>query len=66
MDDPALIARIDALEKKIDAIYVSVEKTRNYFLVVLIGSVIVFVLPLLGLAFAIPSLMATYSSIGNL
>ena len=49
-----LRARLDALEKKIDAIYRSAEKTRKYFLWTLITSVAVIVLPLIGLAFLIP------------
>lgn len=45
---------------KIDAIYKSVEKTRKYFLVVMWVSVIAFVLPLIALAFVIPSFIETY------
>ena len=52
--------RLDTLEQKIDAIYVSVEKTRQYFLWTLITSVVLFVLPLIGLAFAIPAFMTNY------
>ena len=52
--------RIDALEKKLDAIYVSTEKTRKYFLAVLIISVIAFILPLVGLLFAIPTFISSY------
>lgn len=52
--------RLTALEAKIDAIYVSVEKTRKYFLWTLIISVALFVLPLIGLAFAIPAFMNNY------
>lgn len=56
-----LAQRIDALEKKIDAVYVSAEKTRKYFLAVMIISVIAFILPLLGLVFAIPTFISSYS-----
>jgi hypothetical protein len=41
-------------EKKIDAIYVSVEKTRKYFLWTLIVTVATVVLPLIGLVIIIP------------
>ncbi len=60
-----LSGRIDVLEEKIDAIYRSVEKTRKYFLWTLIGSAVVFVLPLIGLVFALPSFFSYYGSIGS-
>jgi len=66
MEDLEIGKRIDALEKKIDAVYVSAEKTRKYFLTIIIVSVVVFVLPLVGLLFAIPSFLSTYSSMGGL
>ncbi len=56
------IERIDALEKKIDAIYVSVEKTRRYFFWTMVITVGALVLPLIGLAFAIPSFVNTYTT----
>ncbi len=66
MDDGLLGSRIDALEKKIDAVYVSAEKTRKYLLTIMVVSVVAFVLPLIGLLFAIPSFIATYSSLNGL
>lgn len=50
--------RLNALEKKLDAIYVSAEKTRKYFLAVIIVSVVAIVLPLAGLLFAVPSFLS--------
>ena len=55
-----------AQDKKLDAIYVSVEKTRKYFLWTAIITVAAIVLPLIGLAFAIPSVISTYSSMLSL
>ncbi len=66
MDETALTQKIDALEKKIEAIYISVEKTRKYYLWSTAFTVAFFVLPLIGLAFVIPSFLATYSSVGGL
>ena len=66
MEDLEIGKRIDALEKKIDAVYVSAEKTRKYFLTIIIVSVVAFVLPLIGLLFAVPSFLSTYSSVGGL
>ena len=49
-------------EEKLDAIYVSVEKTRKYFLVVMWITIIAVVLPVLGLVIAIPRFINTYTS----
>ena len=54
------IARLTELEKKIDAIYVSVEKTRKYFFWTMVITVVLFIVPLIGLAFAIPSFLTNY------
>ena len=56
--------KIEELSKKIDAVYASVEKTRKYFKWTMIITVALFVLPLIGLVFAIPSFMTNY--VGNL
>lgn len=66
MDDQELREALKILEKRIDAVYVSAEKTRKYFLGVIIVSVIAFILPLIGLVFAIPTFISTYSEIGNI
>jgi type IV secretory pathway component VirB8 len=58
------ITRIEILEQKIDAIYTSVEKTRKIILWTAIVSIALFVLPLIGIAFALPSFMNNY--VGNI
>lgn len=58
-----LDARLAALEAKIDKTFTSAEKTRRYFLFVLIVTLIAFVLPLIGLFFAIPSMLAGYGEL---
>ena len=58
--------RLEQLEKKLDAVYLSVEKTRKYFLWTLIGTIVMFVLPFIGLAFALPSFLSYYSSMGSM
>jgi len=60
--EPTTDARLAALETKLDAVYASVEKTRLYFKWTMIASVLLFVLPLIGLLFAIPSFISTYST----
>lgn len=52
--------KISEMDKKINAIYVSVEKTRKYFLIIIWVTIIAFVLPLIGLAFVIPTFINTY------
>lgn len=53
--------RLAQLEAKIDAIYVSVEKTRKYLLWTMIVTVAVVVLPAIGLVFAVPSFISSYN-----
>jgi hypothetical protein len=55
--------RLDRIEQKADEIFKSAEKTRKYFLAVLIVTLIAFVVPLIGLVFAIPSYLSTYNEL---
>jgi hypothetical protein len=58
-----IIKKLEEQEKKIEAIYKSVEKTRKYFLVTMWISILMFVLPAIGLFFAIPAFLNTYTSL---
>lgn len=49
-------------QKKIDEIYASVEKTRKYFLWTLIGTAVLFVLPLIILLITLPSFISSYTA----
>jgi hypothetical protein len=60
-----ILKQITEQGKKIDEIYRSVEKTRKYFLWTMIITVALFVLPLIGLMIAIPTVMSTYGSALN-
>lgn len=60
--DEQLKERLDRLEMRVNAIFVSVEKTRKYFLWTMIITIVVIVLPLIGMAFVIPNVISTYSS----
>jgi hypothetical protein len=53
-----ILKRLDEQDKKLDAIFVSSEKMRRYFLWTLIISVAVIVLPLIGMMFVLPSFFA--------
>ena len=57
-----ILEKFEAQEKKIDAIYVSVEKTRKYFMWTLIITVVTIVLPLLAMVILIPWMMNILSS----
>lgn len=63
--DQELSQRLTAQDEKLEAIYVSVEKTRKYFQWTLIATIIMFVLPLIGIAAIIPwflnTMMSAYS-----
>ncbi len=58
--------QLDDQNAKLDAIYVSVEKTRKYFLVVMWVSLAVILLPAIGLLFVIPAFIDTYASLDGL
>lgn len=62
MDEQILEKRLQAMEGKLDAIHVSVERTRKYFLWTLVLSVAFFLLPLVGILIAVPFLLDTLSS----
>ena len=58
-----ILDAIKLQDEKINEIYKSVEKTRKYILYISIASIAIFVLPLIGLLFAIPSFISSYSSL---
>ncbi|MBI5046043.1 MAG: hypothetical protein HZC14_03560 [Candidatus Niyogibacteria bacterium] len=55
--------KIEALEKKIDALQRSIDRLNKIFLWTLIITAALFVLPLIGLLFAIPQVLSTYAGI---
>lgn len=60
--DTELLQKLRAQDGKLERIYQSVEKTRKYFLWTLIGTVVTFVVPLIGLVIAVPYFLSTFSS----
>ena len=60
MEPNNIDSRLSALESKINSIYVSVEKTRKYFLWTLIITIALVVLPMIGMMFALPMFMSNY------
>lgn len=60
--DESVLKKLEEQEKKINAIYISVEKTRKYFLWTLVLSLVFFLLPLVGILFAIPFFLNSLST----
>lgn len=58
-----LKTRLDTQEKKLDAIYVSVEKTRKYFLWTLIATIVAFVLPIIAAIVMVPLMLGSLLSV---
>jgi len=61
-----VLKKLAELEQKLDATYKSAEKTRKYFMWTLIISVVMFVLPLIGIIFVIPQFIGAISGSGTL
>jgi hypothetical protein len=61
-----ILNRLQKNEEKLEKIFASVEKMRRYFLWTLIITVLMVLLPAVGLVFAIPKFMDTYSQVGNI
>lgn len=60
--EPSIKDQLEAQSRKIDEIYVSVEKTRKYFLIILWVTIAMIVLPFIGLIFIIPSFIEIYTN----
>ncbi len=54
-----MLKKFEEQNQKLDRIYDSTEKARKYFLWSLIFNVVIFILPLVALAFAIPWFVET-------
>ena len=61
-----ILDRLKKNEEKLEQIFISVEKTRKYFFWTMVITVALVVLPIIGLVFAIPQFMSTYSRIGQI
>lgn len=61
--DQNLENRLKELEVKLDKVYQSAEKTRKYLLWTGIITAAVIILPLIAMAFVLPSLFSTYTEV---
>lgn len=57
-----ILKKLNEQEIKIEAIWQSVEKTRKYFLFTMVASLLMFVLPIIGLIIIIPIFLSNLSS----
>lgn len=63
--DPEFKGKLEEQRVMIEAIYKSVEKTRKYFLWMIWITVIFVVLPIVALAFVLPSFISSYTNYLN-
>ena len=61
MDPEALTKELRDQRELLEKIFISAEKTRKYFLWTTIATIVVFVLPLIAMAFVLPYFMSSYS-----
>ena len=55
-----ILKRLEEQDRKVDKIFVSVEKTRKYFMWTLIVTIVTIVLPLIALGIVIPIFLNVY------
>jgi t-SNARE complex subunit (syntaxin) len=55
-----ILKRLEEQDRKLDKIFVSVEKTRKYFVWTLIITIVMIVLPLIALGVVIPIFLNVY------
>lgn len=65
MIDPELLAKLDEIGAKAEKAYQASEKVRKYLFWTGVITVALIVLPLIGLAFAIPSFISSYTTTLN-
>lgn len=58
--------KLDAMEKQMAEVYAMARRLYRLIFWTIVGSIVIFVVPLIGLMFEIPSLINTYSTIGNI
>jgi len=61
-----IVTRLREQEELLQKVYISTEKTRKYFMWTLVASIVLFVLPLMGLMFAVPAFLSTIGGVYGL
>ena len=57
--------KIDELQKKVDELVRSIKTIKKIFFWIIIVSVVMFIVPLIGLVFVIPQFISTYTGALN-
>ena len=65
MSEQEILNKLQVNDEKLDKIFQSVEKTRKYFLWILIITIAAIIIPAIGLVFVIPQFLSTYSTALN-
>ncbi|MDP1707171.1 MAG: hypothetical protein Q8L30_01285 [bacterium] len=65
MIDPELSEKLDEIGAKADRAYQAAEKVRKYLFWTGVVTIVFVVLPLIGLLFAVPSFISSYTSTLN-
>ncbi|MAQ77231.1 hypothetical protein CL684_01785 [Candidatus Campbellbacteria bacterium] len=65
-NEPSIQEQLNAQQQALTKIYTSVEKTRKYILWTGIVSAVMFLLPLIGLAIAVPIFMRNLTAVTGL
>jgi hypothetical protein len=60
--DETIKQQLAAQDEKLEAIYISTEKTRKYLLIIMWSSVAMIVLPLIAAALIVPAIISSYTS----
>jgi type II secretory pathway component PulF len=58
--------KLEEQDEKLNAIFLSIEKVRKYFLIIVWVAIIIVVLPAIGLFYAIPKFSSTYTNLEGL
>ena len=61
-----IVTRLREQEELLQKVYISTEKTRKYFMWTLVASIVLFVLPLMGLMFAVSAFLSTIGGVYGL
>ena len=65
MNEQDINQKLQAIEIQLEKIEKSTEATRKYLLWTFIVTVVVFILPLIGLIFAVPAMLSSYNAALN-
>ena len=65
MIDPELTAKLDLIEAKVEKAYQTSEKVRKYLFWTGVITIALIVLPMIGLAFAVPQFISSYTTTLN-